>query len=250
MQIIVNADDFGISENVNNSIIYCYRKGCLTSTSLMANGEAFEQAVNLVKKNPGMGVGAHLALDGPYNVLYNNSLLYNNKNKFYDKNYVINNLKKHKFDPADIINEYSKQIEKILERGIEISHLDHHHHLHLYFQSLKAMIHVAKKYRIKFIRSEKIIMHYNKSVVNKIYRNFHQLYVKFHHDTTGGYYDLIYKEYKKEKERLEKLLNSKYNKIEIVTHPEFTDDFTTKFLTDKDVVALFRKHELINYHDL
>ena len=243
MRIIINADDFGISNNVNSSIIYCYQKGCLTSTSLMAKGKAFDHAVKLFEENPGIGVGAHLTLDESFNILNNDSALNNNKKEFYSKDYVINNLKRNKFNNSDIINEYCQQIEKILERGINISHLDHHHHLHLYLQSLRAVIYVAKKYKIKFIRSEKIIMHHKKSIGKKIYRNFHQLYVKLHHNTINGYYDLIYNEYDKEKERLEKLLNSRYSKIEIVTHPKFVDDFTTRFLTDKNVIELFHKHE-------
>lgn len=250
MKIVINADDFGISNNVNDSIIYCYQKGCLTSTSLMAKGKAFEAAIRLIKKNPGLGVGVHLALDGPFNVLFQDSALYSNKKEFYDKEYVIDHLKKHKFDTVDIIKEFSRQIEKILEKGIRISHLDHHHHLHLYYQSLKAMIHVAKKYKIKYIRSQKIIMHHKKSIAKKIYRNLHQLYLKLHHNAINGYYDLIYQEYDSEKERLEKLLNSGYSKIEIVAHPEFLNDFTTRFLTDRNIIELFKKHELVNYHEI
>lgn len=60
MKLIVNADDFGSSPEVNRAIICAYQNGILTSCSLMVTGEAFEEAVNLAKKNPGMGVGLHL----------------------------------------------------------------------------------------------------------------------------------------------------------------------------------------------
>ena len=58
-QLIVNADDFGASEEVNEAIIRAYKEGVLTSASLMVTGDAFEQAVRLAKENPGLAVGIH-----------------------------------------------------------------------------------------------------------------------------------------------------------------------------------------------
>ena len=253
MQIIINADDFGLSSDKNESIIYCHQNGCVTSASLMAYGKAFDEAVDLAKKNPDLGIGVHLALDGPFNNLYQNSALFRNRKEFYNKEYVIENLKKFKFKTNDLIEEYCNQIEKVLDRNIKISHLDHHHHLHLYFQALKAVIYVARKYNIKYIRSQRIIMHYNRQISNKLYRNIHQLYLKLNHNVVNGYFDLVYKKfdkYDKEKERLRKLLSLNIKKIEIVTHPDSNDDFERKFLTDKDIINLFRHHKLVNYHNI
>src|SRR5438067_12769786 len=59
-RLIVNADDFGMSEAVNEAIIRAHRQGVLTSASLMVTGEAAAQAVQLAKENPGLAVGLHL----------------------------------------------------------------------------------------------------------------------------------------------------------------------------------------------
>src|SRR6185369_5219302 len=59
-RLIVNADDFGVSEPVNEAIIRAFNEGVLTSASLMVTGVAFEQAVMLAKENPGLAVGIHL----------------------------------------------------------------------------------------------------------------------------------------------------------------------------------------------
>jgi len=59
-RLIVNADDFGCSEEVNEAIIRAYNEGVLTSTSLMVTGSAFDHAVRLASENPGLGVGIHL----------------------------------------------------------------------------------------------------------------------------------------------------------------------------------------------
>ena len=61
-ELIVNADDFGLSTGANRAIIKAWREGVLTSASLMVTGEAFEEAVALAKENPGLQVGLHLTL--------------------------------------------------------------------------------------------------------------------------------------------------------------------------------------------
>src|SRR5882724_3324129 len=60
LRLIINADDFGMSEEVNEAAIRAYKEGVLTSTSLMVTAAAFEQAVRLAKENPGLAVGIHL----------------------------------------------------------------------------------------------------------------------------------------------------------------------------------------------
>jgi predicted glycoside hydrolase/deacetylase ChbG (UPF0249 family) len=59
-QLIVNGDDFGLSESVNQGIIQSHQQGILTSTSLMVSGDAFENAVALAKTHPNLAVGLHL----------------------------------------------------------------------------------------------------------------------------------------------------------------------------------------------
>ena len=63
-QLILNADDFGMTQGVNKGIIRAHRDGILTSTTLMANGPEFADAVALAKLNPELGVGCHLVLVG------------------------------------------------------------------------------------------------------------------------------------------------------------------------------------------
>jgi predicted glycoside hydrolase/deacetylase ChbG (UPF0249 family) len=60
--LIINGDDFGYSPQVNKAIVTAHERGILTSTSLMVSGDAFEEAVNLAKAHPNLGVGLHLVL--------------------------------------------------------------------------------------------------------------------------------------------------------------------------------------------
>ncbi|HUO66260.1 MAG TPA: ChbG/HpnK family deacetylase, partial [Gammaproteobacteria bacterium] len=61
-RLIVNADDFGLSEAVNRAVIQAHENGIVTSTSIMAGGVAFEHAAGLAARCPTLGVGVHLTL--------------------------------------------------------------------------------------------------------------------------------------------------------------------------------------------
>src|SRR5215813_14504652 len=58
-QLIVNADDFGMTEGVNRGIIDGHTRGVISSATLMANMPAFDAAVRLAKDHPALGVGLH-----------------------------------------------------------------------------------------------------------------------------------------------------------------------------------------------
>ncbi len=61
-RLVVNADDFGRSRSINRAVIQAHQRGILTTASLMVNGAACEEAVELARDNPGLGVGLHLTL--------------------------------------------------------------------------------------------------------------------------------------------------------------------------------------------
>ena len=61
-RLIVNADDFGLSRGVNRAIVECHQLGIVTSSTLMANSAAFDDAVALARENPRMSVGCHVTL--------------------------------------------------------------------------------------------------------------------------------------------------------------------------------------------
>jgi predicted glycoside hydrolase/deacetylase ChbG (UPF0249 family) len=60
--LIVNADDLGWTPGVNRGIAEAHRNGIVTSSTLLANGEAFDDGVQLVRAMPSLGVGVHLNL--------------------------------------------------------------------------------------------------------------------------------------------------------------------------------------------
>lgn len=61
-RLIVNADDFGRSHSINEAVIRAHGEGILTTASLMVNETGCDEAVNLARENPELGVGLHLTL--------------------------------------------------------------------------------------------------------------------------------------------------------------------------------------------
>jgi len=60
-KFILNADDFGMSEAFNRAVLEGYSSGILKSASLVANGDAFNEAwKNVIPSCPNLGVGVHL----------------------------------------------------------------------------------------------------------------------------------------------------------------------------------------------
>ena len=59
-ELIVNADEFGLTEGVNHGIVEVHRQGIVTSTTMVANEHAFEHAIELSKQVPELAIGVHL----------------------------------------------------------------------------------------------------------------------------------------------------------------------------------------------
>ena len=61
-RLIVNADDFGLTSGVNRAIVELHAAGVLTSTTLMARAAATDEAIEIARSTPTLGVGCHVVL--------------------------------------------------------------------------------------------------------------------------------------------------------------------------------------------
>lgn len=155
-QLIVNADDFGLTEGVNNGIIKTFREGIVTSTSIMANGESFDHAVLLSKQYPLLSIGIHLVLVEEKPVLPPDEIpsLICEKDKFH-KNYktFLFRFLSGRIKRIDVEKELRAQIKKALKAGIQIAHLDSHQHLHIFPAILDIVLRLAQEYGMKWMRN-------------------------------------------------------------------------------------------------
>lgn len=128
-KLIINADDFGLSSGVNRAVEQAWQQGVLTQASLMAGGDAFDEAVAIAKRNPGLQVGLHLTLVQGKPVLPPDKLpgLVGSNGCFPD-NPVLVGMRLF-FDPTirmQLRNEIEAQILKVKQAGIPLSHIDGH----------------------------------------------------------------------------------------------------------------------------
>ncbi|WP_426275550.1 carbohydrate deacetylase [Chryseobacterium sp. S-02] len=150
-KLIINADDLGFSKGVNEAIKKAHLEGFLTHASLMANVSYFENALeNVIAKCPNLKIGVHLNLTCG-KALYKDNILA--KNTGFRNNFV-NLLFKFKSQKvlAHIEKEIEHQILTIQNKGIQISHIDGHEHIHIIPSINKIVRKLAEKYHIPRIR--------------------------------------------------------------------------------------------------
>jgi predicted glycoside hydrolase/deacetylase ChbG (UPF0249 family) len=140
--LIVNADDFGFTPDVNEGILHAHFHGILTATTLMANGEAFEDAVRLARSAPSLDIGCHLALIGGRS-LVTGAPLPRTMAEF------LRALVTRQIRPYA---EFRAQIEKILEAGLRPTHLDTHKHTHIAPPVLEAVARLGEEFGIGWVR--------------------------------------------------------------------------------------------------
>jgi chitin disaccharide deacetylase len=154
-QLILNADDFGLTHGVNEGIIRAHRDGILTSATLMANGLAFDGAVERARANPKFGVGCHLVLVGGTPVAPCEEIpsLVDRKGRFPESLGVfLARLSSGRVSLQQIERELRAQIERIRGAGIEPTHLDTHKHTHAHPQVMEALGRVAHQLGIARVR--------------------------------------------------------------------------------------------------
>jgi predicted glycoside hydrolase/deacetylase ChbG (UPF0249 family) len=141
-RLTVNADDFGFTHDVNAGIVHAHLHGVLTSTTLMANGDAFEDAVRLARQTPTLDLGAHLVL------VQGRSLVTGQRFPERPRELVAELARGR----LDMYAELRSQIEKIIAAGITPTHLDSHKHTHLLPPVFRAVVRLAHEFEIPYVR--------------------------------------------------------------------------------------------------
>jgi predicted glycoside hydrolase/deacetylase ChbG (UPF0249 family) len=154
-QLIVHADDFGLSEKVNEGILLAHSQGIVTSTSIIANGEAFEQAVSICHETPTLDIGIHLSLVEERPLISEKLIptLVNGRKRLHDhaSEFIKRYLSK-RICIREVRRELEAQVIKVLNKGIRLSHLDSHQHLHMIPRIWEVTVGLAQKYGIPAIR--------------------------------------------------------------------------------------------------
>jgi hopanoid biosynthesis associated protein HpnK len=154
-RLIVNADDFGFTSGVNRAIVEAHSRGIVTSSTLMANGPAFTQAVELAKRNPQLGIGCHVVLiDGEPLLDPQRISSLTSSRRFGDglKSFAARALA-GRIDDGEIFAEVAAQIGKLQASEISVSHVDTHKHTHLFPRILRPLLRAARECGVRAVRN-------------------------------------------------------------------------------------------------
>ena len=241
-KIIINADDFGYCEAVNYGIISAHNNGIVRSTSMMANMPGVEHGVGLLKENKTLNCGVHMTLSCGRPLLSNLKTIVD-KDGFFIRRITDEIIEK--MDCDEIYRELCAQIDRVKGLGIDISHLDSHHHIHT-LVSLKPVI-------------EKIVTKYNLPIrggfeYNLEYSKVVPLIDSFFKENVSEEYFI---------KNIDEIM--KYDVVDIMSHPAFLDDYILnstsyaidrtkehKILTSKKVKEFLEKNGLVisSYRDI
>ncbi|MCC0663885.1 chitin disaccharide deacetylase [Clostridioides sp. ZZV15-6597] len=241
-KIIINADDFGYCEAVNYGIISAHNNGIVKSTSMMANMPGVEHGVKLLKENRDLNCGVHMTLSCGRPLLSNLKTIVD-KEGFFIRRITDEIIKKMDYD--EIYRELCAQIDRVKELGIDISHLDSHHHIHT-LVNLKPIIEkIVNKYNLPIRGGFEYDLEYSKIV---------PLIDSFYKENVSEEYFI---------KNIEEIM--KYDVVDIMSHPAFLDDYILnstsyaidrtkehKILTSKKVREFFRENGLVisSYRDI
>jgi hopanoid biosynthesis associated protein HpnK len=159
-RLIVNADDLGLTAGVNRAIVEAHTGGVVTSATLMANGAAFDDAIECARSTPGLSVGCHVVLvDGapvsdPGSVPTLVASRSAETGRFYSRlTAFAARAAFGRFDHEQLVSEIVAQVRKIQAAGVEVTHLDTHKHTHIFPSILAALIKAARICGVRAIRN-------------------------------------------------------------------------------------------------
>lgn len=207
MNVVFNADDFGLSKGVNLGIMEAYRHGPVRSATIMANMPGFEHAAELAQANPGLGIGVHLTLTAGKSVGGVYQTLTDEKGAFWRLTELEEKIKSNQIDLSEVEREYEAQIQKVLSAGLKPDHFDGHHHTQTLAGIVTIFLRLAKKYGVK-------VRLYDTSLLTGEYAKVR---------ACGAFSDTFYKEKATVDELKRTLCACQADSLEIMCHPAYVD---------------------------
>jgi chitin disaccharide deacetylase len=155
LRLIINADDFGASSEINRAVVQAHLDGVLTSASLIVSGPATAEAVELARGNRSLAVGLHLVLAEGQAVLPKRLIphLVDEQGRFPDSCGWAG--LRHFCRPAarrELRDELYAQFERFAATGLALSHVDGHHHYHLHPAVFPEVVRLAVLFGARGIR--------------------------------------------------------------------------------------------------
>jgi len=145
IRVVINADDFGLTEGVCRGIVKAIHAGGVTATTAMVCVPGAAERLRRWSPEIEEHIGAHLQLTGGEPILPPERVpsLVRNDGKFPARRRQINAPR-----IGEILDEWQAQIECLIRSGIQPTHLDSHHHVHGLPEAFPAFCELAKQYSL------------------------------------------------------------------------------------------------------
>ena len=154
-QLLVNADDFGLTESTNRGILDAHRGGIVTSATLLANGTAFESAVAASKRFYRLGIGVHLNLTEGMPVAEASqirSLVDRTGHLYMAPARLWVGIATGQVRLRHIEFELRAQVKKVIDAGVRPTHFDGHKHVHVLPPVSEIVIRLAREFSVPAVR--------------------------------------------------------------------------------------------------
>lgn len=151
--LVINADDLGLSEGVNRGILEAHAAGTVTSTSILATGSAFDDAIRLLRDaGSRMSVGLHLDLVSGRPLARVPSLTDPATGSFYALRRLVWRALRGLVRADDVARECNAQLAKLAAAGLQATHVDSHCHTHALPGVLPAVVDAARRSGVRRVR--------------------------------------------------------------------------------------------------
>jgi chitin disaccharide deacetylase len=154
--LVVNADDYGLTEGVSRAILHAADVGVVTSTSIIVLGPGFAVSARWLADTPSVGVGAHLAAVGEDPPLLSAAeipTLVNRRGSLWPSwRHFLPRAAAGRIDPDDLRREFTAQMAAITGAGLQVDHLDTHQNLHLWPSVRDVLMEVGDAAGVRVVR--------------------------------------------------------------------------------------------------
>lgn len=147
--LIINADDLGLSVKINEGIYLASRDGCVRSTTALTGAPAFEDGLERMTSLDNVGIGIHLNLTGSWDHPGGSvpAGFFGDTPKP-----LLGRCLAGRVDLDFAERCLRKQIEAFLEKGPSPTHVDGHHHVHVFPGIASSVVKLAREYGIRRAR--------------------------------------------------------------------------------------------------
>jgi len=158
MPLVVNADDFGISESVNRAIKECFEKKYIDRTTVMANMPFAEEAAQIARENgfnDKVGLHVNLTQGKPLTEDIAKNPLFCDENGEFTAAFYRNTLLRLRMDKKsmeDMYTEIKAQLDEYVRLGFTLNHIDSHHHVHTNYPVYKVLKRLSADYSFSSVR--------------------------------------------------------------------------------------------------